>query len=572
MILQTLTQLYYDLLERDEISRPGWSKTKVGFALCLNENGEITQIVPLIKEITKGEKTVTVNQELTLPAPVKRTVGIDPNFLWDNSGYILGIDDKGKPERTRQCFDSCAELHKELLGTVQNEYAQAIIRFFQGWDPEKCDENPIVSSNKEELLKGSNIVFRVNGVFVQEDPEIAAAWQRHYDQSSGEMIRCLITGEEDTLASVHPALKGVKDAQSSGAAIVSFNADSFCSYGKEQGANAPVGKKAAFAYTSALNHLLSDRDNVQHIGDTTIVCWAKGAEPQYSRFSTACLWNNDLPEGMSEDDLHAAVKRLAEGKPCEELGLNPDTEFYILGLSPNAARIAVRFFYRSSFGTLMKNVNAHHMRMQIVGSRYSYTPLWALLRETANQKSKDKSPSPILAGSVAKSIFSGALYPAGLLESTMLRIRAERTITTGRAAIIKAYYLRNENPNCPKEVLTVSLNETSTNIPYTIGRLFAVYEAAQEKANPGISATIRDKYFNSVAATPAHVLPILNNLYQKHLRKMDKGAQVYFEKQVSELLSILKENYPLRLSLPEQGAFQLGYYHQQQKRYEKKES
>lgn len=572
MILQALKQLYDDLLLRGEISRPGWGKTKVGFALCLDENGVVTQIVPLVRETKKGDKTITVNRELTLPAPVKRTVGIDPNFLWDNSGYILGIDDKGKPERTKQCFDSCAELHRRLLGEIQSECAQAIIRFFDSWDLGKCNENPIISTNIEELIKGANIVFRVNGVFAQDDPKIAKAWQNYYDQSSGDPIQCLITGEEDELAFVHPALKGVKDAQSSGAAIVSFNADSFCSYGKEQGANAPVGKKAAFSYTTALNHLLADKDNVQHIGDTTVVCWAKGAEPQYNRFSAVCLWNNDLPEGMSEDDLRATIKRLAEGKPCEEFGLKPDTEFYILGLSPNAARIAVRFFYRSTFGELMKNVNVHHERMRIVGSKYLYTPLWALLRETADMNSKDKSPSPILAGSVARAIFTGSLYPAGLLEATMLRIRAERRITSGRAAIIKAYYLRNENPSCPKEVLTVSLNENSTNIPYTIGRLFAVYEAAQEKVNPGINATIRDKYFNSVAATPAHVLPVLNNLYQKHLRKMDKGSQVYFEKQVGELLGIIGETFPARLSLPEQGAFQLGYYHQQQKRFEKKEN
>ena len=153
----------------------------------------------------------------------------------------------------------------------------------------------------------------------------------------------------------------------------------------------------------------------------------------------------------------------------------------------------------------------------------------------------------------------------------MLRIRAERNITWGRAAIIKAYYLKNPHKDCPEEVLTVSLNEASTNIPYTLGRLFSVYEAAQQAANPGINTTIKDKYFNSAATMPASIFPVLNNLYQKHLRKLETGQRVYFDKQVSALKGVLSESYPTRMTLAQQGAFDLGYYHQTQKRYTKKE-
>lgn len=569
MILQALTQLYEDLKARGEISPPGWSKTKVGFALCLDSNGNVDQIIPLAQEVQVGKKMVSVNREMILPMPVKRAVNVESNFLWDNSGYIFGIDAKGNPKRSVECFTACSRLHHLILGEIQNDCAKAILRFFEKWVPKRADEVATFFEIKEEIVKGSNIVFRVNGQFAHENYEISEAWQQYYDKAKGELIQCLITGERDILERLHPSIKGVSGAQSSGASLVSFNADAFCSFGREQGANAPVGKKASFAYTTALNHLLSDRDNVQHVGDTTVVCWSKGAEKQYNQFSLACLWGENPLEGMTEEDLRSAVKRLAEGKPCDEYGLSPDTEFYILGLAPNAARLSVRFFFRSSFGELMKNVNAHHERLRIEGNRYSFIPLWALLRETANQKSKDKSPSPVLAGSVARSVFSGSLYPAGLLEAVMLRIRAEREIKPNRAAIIKAYYLRNQNPSCPKEVLTVSLNENSTNIPYTIGRLFAVYEAAQEKANPGINATIKDKYFNSAASTPAHVLPVLNSLYQKHLRKMSKGMQVFFEKQVGDLMTIIGDSLPTRLSLPEQGAFQLGYYHQYQQRFTK---
>ncbi len=386
-------------------------------------------------------------------------------------------------------------------------------------------------------------------------------------------MQCLVTGRQDEIAAVHPTIKGVRDAQSSGAALVSFNAPAFCSYGHEQNFNAPVGKYAAFAYTAALNHLLADRDNVQTIGDTTVVCWAEGADPAYQGFAMGALFGGDVG-GLSDSDLHAALKRLADGLPCDDLGIDPNRPFYILGLAPNAARLSVRFFLRDSFGALMEHVNGHYERMEIVRPAYekfNYLPLWALLRETVNPNARDKSPSPAMAGATARAIFSGGPYPASLLEAVMLRIRAERSITWGRAAILKAYYLKNPHNDCPEEVLTVSLNEESTNPAYTLGRLFAVYEAAQQAANPGINATIKDKYFNSAASAPAGIFPVLNNLYQKHLRKLEPGQRVYFDKQVSALKGVLGENYPARMTLAQQGSFDLGYYHQTQKRYTKKE-
>lgn len=572
MILQALTRLFEDLVERGEIARPGWSPAKISFALCIDENGALTQVVPQMIEKTVGKKTVLQPRIMTLPTVGTRAGKVTKaGFLWDNASYILGIDDAKYFERAAERFESCKELHHKLLDGVQDTTAQAILAFLDSWDPCLSREHPLLTEHMDELLKGGNLVFRVNSIFAQDVQQISQVWDRYYGETSDGMpAQCLITGKQDVPEPTHPLIKGVVGAQSSGAALVSFNAPAFCSYGKEQNNNAPVGRYAAFAYTAALNHLLAERENVHRIGDTTVVCWTEGADPEYNEFSNCFLFGDAPPARLTDADLHSVVDKLAKGLPCDELPLDLSRRFYILGLAPNAARLSVRFFYNSSFGELMRNVAAHHKRMEITGSKAPIMPLWALLKETVNRNTTDKAPSPVLAGAVARAIFTGTAYPAALLEATMLRIRAERNITPGRAAILKAYYLKNTNDLCPKEVLTVGLNENSTNIPYTLGRLFAVYEELQEKANPGINATIKDKFFNSASATPAVIFPILDDLAQKHLRKLTVGQKIYFDCQIGALKSVLGETNPTRLSLPERGSFNLGYYHQKEYRYTKK--
>lgn len=315
MILQALTRYYEDLLSRGEIAAPGWAPAKISFALCLNENGELTQIVPTMDEVSKGKKTVFQPQLITLPAAVKRTVSIAANFLWDNSAYLLGIDQKGDPERSLKCFAAASKLHHAVLDSVDSPNARAILAFFDTWKPEHAAEHPALIRQLDDVTAGGNLVFRVDGRKVEKDTAICEAWQRYQDGGeSGVKMQCLVTGKEDEIAAVHPSVKGVRDAQSSGAALVSFNAPAFCSYGREQNYNAPVGKYAAFAYTAALNHLLADRDHVQHIGDTTVVCWAEGAEDIYQSFGMAALFGGEVPQRPARS-AQAAGKRAAVRRP-----------------------------------------------------------------------------------------------------------------------------------------------------------------------------------------------------------------------------------------------------------------
>lgn len=575
MILQALVEHYEDLAAQGKLARPGWSDANISYALYINDAGELEQAVSLKNEAERGKKKVLMPRPMSLPAPVKRSSGVASNFLWDNSSYILGIDEKGKPQRSMECFDACKALHHKLLDSVDSPAARAVLAFFDCWDPAAAREHTPLADKLEDILAGANLVFRYNGAFLQDDPHIREAWQAHYDSAGeGPELVCLVTGKKGTAETVHPSIKGVAGAQSSGAALVSFNGDAFCSYGREQSLNAPTSKYAAFAYTSALNHLLAERDYVGRIGDTTVLFWASGGQRAYQIFSVASLFG--APIAYSASDLQKMTLDLCQGKPVlfEETQLDPGTTFYILGLSPNAARLSVRFFLKNTFGGFVQNVQAHQERLEIVRpsfDKFETIPLWKLLDETVNQNSRDKSPTPGMAGETLRAVLSDTPYPATLLNGVSLRIRAEREITRGKAAILKAYYLKNPHPDIPKEVLTVSLNPDSTNIPYTLGRLFSVLEAIQSAANPGINTTIKDKYFNSASATPSRVFPTLINLAQKHLRKLDKGQSIFYSKQLTELTNKLRETFPDRLSLPHQGAFQLGYYHQTQARYTKKE-
>ena len=575
MILQALVRYYEALAARGEVSRPGWSSVKVSYVLYLDDDGRITQAASVMEEQERGKKKVPVPRLMTVPAPVKRTVGVEANFLCDNSGYILGVDSKGNAQRTAKCFEACKKLHNDLLGEVDSKAARAVVRFFGTWDPASAEQDPVLSEIYDDITGGANIVFRVDGVYAHEDIEIAKAWQRYLDSDEGKEQRvCMLTGNTAPIATLHPSIKGIAGAQSSGASLVSFNAPSSCSYDREQGLNAPTSEYAAFAYGTALNHLIADRQYTSRIGDTTVLCWAENADTEYQSIFSAMMFGGT--EKYTEDDLREMTHKLCQGIVVEydESMIDPDMDFYVLGIAPNAARLSVRFFYHNSFGTILRNIREHYERMEIVIPGYEQhqtLPLWKVMNETVNQNSRDKSPSPLLAGEMVRAILVGSPYPATLINAIELRIRAEHDIPWRKAAIIKAYYLKNTNPDVPKEVLTVSLNPESDNTAYNLGRLFSALEAVQEKANPGINATIKDKYFNSASATPAVVFPVLINLAQKHLKKLDGGMRVYCEKQLGEITEKIGEGFPAHLTLPQQGSFQLGYYHQTQARYQRKD-
>ncbi len=579
MILQSLVSYYEQLLRNEDtdITRPGWCPRSIAYMLDLSLDGELINIIPA--EEKRGWQRMG-------PEQVKRSSGVDPNLLCDNASYFLGLDSKGKPERALRCFEAAKQRHLAFLPDVGSDVASAIERFFESWDPDQALSHAQVALHGEGLMAGGSLVFRVNGREALEDPAVRDAWARAYAQPSPEeaIMTCLVTGEKAPIARLHPSIKGVVGAQAMGASLIGFNSRAFESYGRdeEQGLNAPVSEYATFAYTTALNYLLADRKHHIRLGDTTIVYWAERNDEACTTMFSQVINPTafDKEEADPDETLDAIMKALASGKVAGEVDL--DETFYVLGLAPNAARISVRFFLRDTFGAMLDNVRKHYDRLEIARAPFEkkYLSPYRLLTETANPNAKDPAATSVLGGALMRSILEGLPYPEALYANTILRVQASqdnderhtRKVTRGRAAIIKAYLIRNARQG--EEVVTAMLNEERKDAPYVLGRLFAVLENVQESANPGINTTIKNKYFNSAAATPASIFPLIMHLGESHLKKLSrdsKGLAGYYSQQIGKLCDDIPD-FPRRLSLVEQGTFILGYYQQMQDRYTKKET
>ena len=584
MILQALMEYYENLAKQGKLPRQGWCQAKVSYGINLSKSGDIKNIVWLKREEQMGKKQSWIPQPMTVPVMVTRSSGVSSNFLCDNSKYLLGIDKDDTGKRILECFEAAKEKHLNLLENASGEMAQAICAFFRKWNPEKAKENPGVMEKWEDITDGGNLIFCMNEKYAQDDDEIGQIWDNNNKEnvSDAEGI-CLVTGEKTEISRIHRNIKGVPGAQSSGAALVSFNAPAFESYGKEQSYNAPVGKYAEFAYTSALNYLLAQREYTFSIGDSIIVYWAEAAKQEYQDALVALL----NPVKDNQEEIHNIFENLRKNRPVvvDDIELNPAQKFYILCLAPNAARLSVRFFYQNSFGNIMKNLAQHYERMKIIrpsGVDYEYLGVDDMLKATANLNSKDKRPVSNMAAMVLSAILQNARYPASLYTDTLIRVRSEQgRVTWERAAIIKAYIIKNYK-NMEGE-LCMGLNKECEDTAYVLGRLFAILEMIQKDANGEIKSTIRDRYFNSACTRPASVFPIIIKLKNSHIKKIERDKRSLKEKYeniLGEIMSKLElqskyinkeeglvwEVYPKRLSLEEQGKFILGYYHQMQEK------
>ncbi|HMY97551.1 MAG TPA: type I-C CRISPR-associated protein Cas8c/Csd1 [Pseudomonadales bacterium] len=567
MILHALAD-YYRRKQADpdpaqRLPAYGFEEKEIPFILEIDSEGRLVQIL----DTRSGEGKKKTAQRFLVPKAVKKTSGVAANLLWDTAEYVLGIDTRGKPERVAEQHAAFRARIDALPDAVKADPGVAAVLKFL----DRIDFDVLAACPAWEEIKTTNplLSFRLHGdaeLICQRPAVTVLAGDEPEDEAT---VICLVSGEQAAPERLHAAIKGVWGAQSSGANIVSFNLDAFNSYGKAQGANAPVGKAAAFAYTTALNHLLAKGSSQRlQVGDASTVFWAEA--PHELETALPDLFGEspkDDPD-RGADALRALYRAVETGRFA--VG-SDDTRFYVLGLAPNAARIAVRFWETAPAIELARRIKRHFDDIAVARSPRDpeHLSLFRLLAATAVQGKADNIP-PNLGGEVMRAIVEGLPYPATLLNAAVQRCRAEQQVSYPRAAAIKGWLNRDaRRRHLPQEEFSPMLDPDHPSAAYRLGRLFATLEKIQEEASPGLNATIRDRYYGAASATPVAVFTTLLRLKNHHLGKLNPGRATQMEKLIGEIMAGI-EDFPRHLNLPDQGRFALGYYHQRQSFFTKR--
>lgn len=584
-ILQALAGHYERLVANGEAPDYGYSREPVSYSIVLSPDGAAVDVIDL--RDTSGRMPRPSLRKV--PRSVTRSSNVAANFLWDKTAYTLGVKldrNTKQPMPADREHSAFSELHEELLAGTVDEGLRALRSFLDQWR----SENYASLRHADDMLD-TNVVFRLDGEqrFLHQRAAARRVWRDYLAGKEEQVGLCLVSGEQTPIERLHPKIKRVRGAQSAGASLVSFNLEAFTSFGKKQGANAPVSKRAAFAYTTALNTLLA-RGSARRIqvGDASTVFWAETAGDE-ARATAA----EDLFSMLAEPptDAEKAVKvgdklsDIAAGRPLVDVDpeLDENTRFYVLGLAPNAARLSVRFWHVDSIGAIARRIGEHWRDLLLDPPPWTTPPsIWRLLYETAVQRKSENIP-PTLSGALMRSILSGKRYPRLLLAAIVMRLRVDGTVSPIRAAIIKACIRRAErlsNPDENKEDSLLSLDRNSKDVAYNLGRLFAAYAYA-EKSIANRNATIRDRYMGAASATPRRVFPILMRGYEHNRSGLAKAtdhkmraAGVRTDKAVGQILEQLpgSGNLPAALPLEDQARFFVGYYHQERAFYTKSDS
>lgn len=594
MILHALRE-YYDRVAASgdgKIAQEGWIQKEIHYVVVLDKSGECVNCEPVFDKVSaKRTKGLTVKLPAIGPQAQKHNNSAkDANLLWDNASFVFGKGNKG--ELKLESFIST--IKKWLRDCHDDAGIRAVMAFCS-----RIKETPELA---DQLLDGSPlaspfIVFRLksDGIrYIHDRPAVKEAYDKARDRRSSkpDTLRgtCLVTGEMDVpIARIESVIKGVRGARSTGGSIVSFNEPAFESGGKrrKKGENSPIGQGVSFAYTTALNHLL-DRDRMppqcMPVGDASVVFWADRSVD----LETSIV---DIFGRPIQDDPDRNVRAVESLYRSIKNGLLENDEgrakFFVLGLATNVGRIAIRFWIHGTVADMAGRIRQHFDDLEIARSPSEppYLSLFRLLVSVAVQGKPDNIP-PIIGGELMRSILTDLPYPATLLAAAVCRIRAEQSkkdkqerlvqnVTYPRAALIKACInraTRYQNPHVKKE-LQMSLDKANVKIGYRLGRLFAVLERIQNDANPGINATIRDRYYGAASSTPVTVFSTLLKLKNHHLSKLTskptkRRRVVDLEKCIGEIIDGIGD-LPARLDLADQGRFAVGYYHQRQDFFKK---
>lgn len=567
MILHALTQYYQRKAESGGgVAPEGFENKEIPFIIVIDKQGKFIQLEDTreLKNKKKIARTFLVPKGLGRSGSKSYEVS---NLLWDHYGYVLAYaGEKGQEQADKQHASFTANVN-ELKQALPDDAGVAAVAAFLASSAEKS--KVIQAANWAECakVKGCNLSFRLvdEAVDLVCQSKAVQAYVNQANHAQSDNIPkgiCLVTGKPAPIARLHNAVKGVNAKP---APFTSVNLSAFESYGKEQGFIFPVGEQAMFEYTTALNTLLAG-ENRFRIGDVTAICWS--AKPTPLETHLASLINGGGKDKPDEhiDAVKSLYKSLYNGKYTEPDGKE---KFYLLGLSPNSARIVVRFWHETTVAALSESIAAWYDDLQMVRGENSpypeYMPLPRLLGNLVLDGKMENLPSDLIA-QITDAALNNRVLPVSLLQVALRRNKAEQKITYGRASLLKAYINRAIRAGRLKNMkeLTMSLDRNRQDIGYVLGRLFAVLEKTQAEANPGLNATIADRYFGSASSTPIAVFGTLMRLLPHHLNKLEfEGRAVQLQWEIRQILEHC-QRFPNHLNLEQQGLFAIGYYHETQ--------
>lgn len=571
MILKAL----YDYYNRcGNLPAPGMEEKEIGFVIVISKEGKFLRF-----EDCRTDKTI--GRVYLVKKHVSRSSAAVANYLYDNSAYVLGYSDKDDSEKNQLYFNTFVEKVQSILDRMpDNSDIRTLMNFYaQGREAihSEVEQDPLWEDIKKNLSKKYSVFsFRIEGDLriLAEKKELMQTNEGTKNDNSRGL--CMVTGVQGELVDTTTATM-IQGSQAT-AKLVAFQVNSgYDSYGKEKCGNAPISHEAEFAYTTALNTMLRrDSRNKFTVGNRTFVFWAssndKAAEQAEESLFDLLGYSEekkDNPNAKIEQ-----VRKVFTAIYSGSLSTSLEDRFYILGLAPNSARIAVVYWSETPLRDFAGKILRHFDDMEIIDTRKDRKPYMGIkdILSAVTLGGKQSEATPNLPESIIKSIFLGTPYPYTLLSACIRRIRAEsgdgNAARITRIAIIKAF-LNRQNVNDKR--MEIMLDKRNTNQGYLCGRLFAVLDRIQEDAN-GISS-IRERYMNAASSTPSSVFATILNLSSHHLENLsNEGKKVFYEKLKQEIIDKISfDGFPAHLDLQDQGRFFVGYYHQRQDFFNKKE-
>lgn len=603
MLISALCDYYDVLAKQGKLLPDGYSGVGIHSLIALTPDGRLDSVIDcqeIVTETVKGKaKEKKVPKNVALPKRTEKP-GIDGNIIEHRPLYIFGLnyDPKAavlsaedKTDKAKKSHADFAKKNLEFLEGLDTPLINAYRSFIKSWVPENETQNEVLLG-AGKLLTTGRFAFCLAGhpeLLLHDEPQVKEKWERVYAaQAAGTDSprgQCCITGSIAPIERVHAMIKDLPGGKSTGNTMVSFNNPAEESYGKKKSYNSCISSAAMKKYTGALNYLLADKRHRTVIGETknvetenvetAYVYWAASGEDNCEDIFSALAFGETMNSEQTDNWLKTVFDGIRSGKATPEIvggidNVDSSVSFYVVGIKPNSARLAVKCIYRQRFGKILQNTVQHYLDMQI-GSSTRPATIKAICRELVSPKSRKDMVSPALQAKLFSAIINGTPYPDSLLATVVRRVKTDSDqeenkyikMNDIRMGLIKACINRGARLSGNKEEIKMALDTENRNPAYLCGRLFCKLEDIQTAAlGKEINRTIRDSYFTSASARPAVVFPRLIALAQHHLAKLDDGLAFYFNREVTEIMGMLGSEFPSNLSLKDQGIFMLGYYQQ----------